>query len=169
VVLVRIAAFPGSPDLEVNRTDDGAGHVFDFPTSYQHRSSNPLTAHSETSPASNCEVAARVDYGPCLRPDTINAVREAAITIQSAAATDDSRFFGSVVSHELLDGYQGTGIEAGWSVGPMILNLYDGQSLAVVNGWATPTTSARSLPVMAVSWFATPRQHPPSTSSPTAR
>lgn len=147
VVLIRIAAFPEGPVLEVNRTDVGAEHVFDLlPDQLPAPLDQPTDCAFGNITSLELRDGDRVDYGPCLRPDTIDALREAAITIPSAAAADDSRFFGRVVSHELLDGYRGTRVAPGWAIGPMILNLADGQSLLVA-GQTRINSVCAELPV----------------------
>ena len=139
VILVRVAAFPEGPVLEADRTDDDAAQVFELlPDELPVPLDQPADCTMGSVTTLELRDGGRVDYGPCRWPDTIDALRGALVqgtstTSTPADTTDDSPFFGRVVSHELLDGYQGVRVEGEfeWSVGPMILTFADGQSVLV--------------------------------------
>jgi hypothetical protein len=83
VILIRIAAFPEGPVLEVTRTDD-AGDLFALlPDQLPVPLEQPPDCTFGNVTSMELQDGGRVDYGPCRRPDAIDALREAAITTDS--------------------------------------------------------------------------------------
>jgi len=140
VILIRVAAFPEGPIIEAGRTDPGMTRVFDLlPDDLPAPLDQPAGCSLGSVTTLELNDGGRVDYGPCRWPETIDVLRNATVQAmgdgppRASAEADDAPFYGRVVDHELLDGYRGVRVEGEWqwSVGPMILDFADGQSVLV--------------------------------------